>query len=203
MFKPTIAQIQKDVCAIYNVRLDHLLSDRQDRKIVEPRHVAMAVAAHSTLHSLPTIGRLFRRDHTTVVHAMRKIAVEKHEIAGELVRKYNQPKTKRQSGNRWPQERLEFVRELVEGGMTWREATNALNERFDLVFTAGGVHNALQRAGMHTPKTRTFYKGKPTKSRESASPEDANHVTLGGQRRCCNTDEALTETTLSSGASNG
>ena len=70
----TIEQIQKTVATYYNVRVSDLLSAKRDRKITLPRHVAMAIAKQLTNHSLPTIGDAFGgRDHTTVLHACKKI----------------------------------------------------------------------------------------------------------------------------------
>jgi chromosomal replication initiator protein len=70
----TIEQIQKTVAAYYNVRVSDLLSAKRDRKITLPRHIAMSIAKQLTSHSLPTIGDAFGgRDHTTVLHACKKI----------------------------------------------------------------------------------------------------------------------------------
>ena len=70
----TIEQIQKTVAAYYKVRVADLLSAKRDRKITLPRHVAMMIAKELTNHSLPSIGDAFGgRDHTTVLHACKKI----------------------------------------------------------------------------------------------------------------------------------
>ena len=70
----TIEQIQKTVAAYYNVRVSDLLSAKRDRKITLPRHIAMSIAKQLTSHSLPTIGDAFGgRDHTTVLHACKKV----------------------------------------------------------------------------------------------------------------------------------
>jgi chromosomal replication initiator protein len=70
----TIEQIQKTVATYYNVRVSDLLSAKRDRKITLPRHIAMSIAKQLTSHSLPTIGDAFGgRDHTTVLHACKKI----------------------------------------------------------------------------------------------------------------------------------
>ena len=70
----TIEQIQKTVAGYYNVRVSDLLSAKRDRKITLPRHVAMSISKELTSHSLPTIGDAFGgRDHTTVLHACKKI----------------------------------------------------------------------------------------------------------------------------------
>ena len=78
----TIEQIQKTVAAYYNVRVSDLLSAKRDRKITMPRHVAMSIAKELTSHSLPTIGDAFGgRDHTTVLHACKKIKALKASSA--------------------------------------------------------------------------------------------------------------------------
>jgi len=70
----TIEQIQKTVAAYYKIRVADLLSVKRDRKITLPRHVAMMIAKELTNHSLPSIGDAFGgRDHTTVLHACKKI----------------------------------------------------------------------------------------------------------------------------------
>jgi len=58
----------------YNVSRSDLLSSRRTANVVRPRQVAMYLAKTLTLRSLPEIGRRFGgRDHTTVLHAVRKI----------------------------------------------------------------------------------------------------------------------------------
>ena len=70
----TIEQIQKVVASYYKVRVSDLLSAKRDRKITMPRHIAMSISKELTSHSLPTIGDAFGgRDHTTVLHACKKI----------------------------------------------------------------------------------------------------------------------------------
>ena len=74
----TIEQIQKVVAEYYKIRVSDILSSKRDRKITLPRHVAMAMAKELTSHSLPSIGDAFGgRDHTTVLHACKKIAALK------------------------------------------------------------------------------------------------------------------------------
>ena len=71
----TIENIQKTVAEYYKVRVADLLSKRRSRSIARPRQIAMVVAKELTSHSLPEIGDAFGgRDHTTVLHACRKIA---------------------------------------------------------------------------------------------------------------------------------
>ncbi len=70
----TIENIQKTVADYYKVRLSDLLSPRRSRSIARPRQVAMALAKELTNHSLPEIGAAFGgRDHTTVLHACKRI----------------------------------------------------------------------------------------------------------------------------------
>jgi len=70
----TIENIQKAVCEYYKLRVTDLLSRRRHRTIVRPRQLAMALCKELTQHSLPEIGEAFGgRDHTTVLHACRKV----------------------------------------------------------------------------------------------------------------------------------
>jgi chromosomal replication initiator protein len=70
----TIENIQKTVADYFKVRVADLLSQRRSRSIARPRQVAMALAKELTSHSLPEIGDAFGgRDHTTVLHACKRI----------------------------------------------------------------------------------------------------------------------------------
>lgn len=70
----TIENIQKTVAEYYKVKVSEILSKRRSRSIARPRQMAMALAKELTNHSLPEIGEHFGgRDHTTVIHACRKI----------------------------------------------------------------------------------------------------------------------------------
>lgn len=70
----TIDNIQKTVAEYYKVKVADLLSKRRSRSIARPRQMAMALAKELTNHSLPEIGDHFGgRDHTTVLHACRKV----------------------------------------------------------------------------------------------------------------------------------
>ncbi|MGM0541384.1 MAG: chromosomal replication initiator protein DnaA [Pseudomonadota bacterium] len=70
----TLDNIQKTVADYYKLRVADLLSKRRTRNIARPRQMAMGVAKELTNHSLPEIGDAFGgRDHTTVLHAVRKI----------------------------------------------------------------------------------------------------------------------------------
>lgn len=71
----SIDNIQKTTAEYYNIKISDLLSKRRSRTIARPRQLAMAIAKELTNHSLPEIGDAFGgRDHTTVLHACRKIA---------------------------------------------------------------------------------------------------------------------------------
>jgi chromosomal replication initiator protein len=70
----TIENIQKTVADYFKVRMADLLSKRRSRSVARPRQVAMALAKELTSHSLPEIGDAFGgRDHTTVMHACKRI----------------------------------------------------------------------------------------------------------------------------------
>ena len=70
----TIDNIQKTVAEYFKIKVSDLHSKRRSRSIARPRQVAMALAKELTSHSLPEIGEAFGgRDHTTVLHACRKI----------------------------------------------------------------------------------------------------------------------------------
>ncbi|NVJ71327.1 MAG: chromosomal replication initiator protein DnaA [Alphaproteobacteria bacterium] len=72
--KLTIDEIQRAVADYFNLRLAEMLSERRARNIARPRQVAMYLSKQLTSRSLPEIGRRFGgRDHTTVMHAVRKI----------------------------------------------------------------------------------------------------------------------------------
>lgn len=76
----TIENIQKTVVEYYKIRHADLLSKKRTRSIVRPRQMAMSLCKELTNHSLPEIGDAFGgRDHTTVIHACRKIAELKEE----------------------------------------------------------------------------------------------------------------------------
>ncbi len=70
----TIEEIQKRVAAHFNIRMSDMHSARRARSVARPRQVAMYLAKQLTSRSLPEIGRKFGgRDHTTVMHAVRKV----------------------------------------------------------------------------------------------------------------------------------
>jgi len=70
----TIEEIQKRVAEHFNIKLSEMTSARRARAVARPRQVAMYLAKQLTSRSLPEIGRKFGgRDHTTVMHAVRKV----------------------------------------------------------------------------------------------------------------------------------
>jgi chromosomal replication initiator protein len=80
----TIDNIQRTVAEYYKIKIADLLSKRRNRSVARPRQIAMALSKELTNHSLPEIGDAFGgRDHTTVLHACRKITSlrdESHDI---------------------------------------------------------------------------------------------------------------------------
>ena len=82
-----IETIQNIVAAHFNLNLSEMLSARRSRSLARPRQIAMYLAKQHTTNSLPEIGRKFsNRDHTTVIHAVKKI--------DELLKKDNEIKKK-------------------------------------------------------------------------------------------------------------
>ena len=70
-----VENIQKTVAEYFKIRVADLLSAKRTRSVTRPRQIAMALAKELTNHSLPEIGEMFGgRDHTTVLHACRKVA---------------------------------------------------------------------------------------------------------------------------------
>ncbi|WP_241094959.1 chromosomal replication initiator protein DnaA [Marinicauda algicola] len=71
----SVDEIQKTVAAYFNLTVDDILSKRRTQSVVRPRHIAMYLAKTMTTRSLPDIGNRFGgRDHSTVIHAVNKIA---------------------------------------------------------------------------------------------------------------------------------
>jgi chromosomal replication initiator protein len=70
----TVEFIQKTVAEYYKIKLSDIMSKRRNRSIARPRQIGMALAKELTNHSLPELGEHFGgRDHTTVLHACRKV----------------------------------------------------------------------------------------------------------------------------------
>lgn len=85
----TIDNIQKTVGEYYKIKVADLLSKRRSRSVARPRQVAMALAKELTNKSLPEIGDAFGgRDHTTVLHACRKIT-ELREESNDIKEDYS------------------------------------------------------------------------------------------------------------------
>ena len=84
----SIDNIQRKVAEYYNIKISDILSKRRNRSIARPRQMAMYLAKEHTNHSLPEIGDAFGgRDHTTVLHACRKIA-ELREGSADVAEDY-------------------------------------------------------------------------------------------------------------------
>ncbi|MDA8092916.1 MAG: chromosomal replication initiator protein DnaA [Betaproteobacteria bacterium] len=79
----SIENIQKTVADYYKIKVAEMYSKKRSRNIARPRQMAMALAKELTQHSLPDIGDAFGgRDHTTVLHACRKISELKKDDPG-------------------------------------------------------------------------------------------------------------------------
>lgn len=93
---PFIIDVMRVVARRYRLSVLDLKSERRKAHVVRPRQLGMYVAYKVTMHSTPRIGRAFHRDHTTVLHAIRKIgsmvesdpaiAAEVEEIIAEIDR---------------------------------------------------------------------------------------------------------------------
>lgn len=75
----TIDNIKKTVATYYNIRIADLSSSKRTRMLARPRQIAMALCKDLTQHSFPEIGEAFAKDHTTVLHAVRKVEELKRE----------------------------------------------------------------------------------------------------------------------------
>lgn len=81
----TLDNIQRTVAEYYKIKTSDMVTKRRSRSVARPRQVAMALAKEMTNHSLPEIGEAFGgRDHTTVLHACRKIK-ELQATSSEMV----------------------------------------------------------------------------------------------------------------------
>ncbi len=84
----TLESIQKTVAEYFKIRVSDLLAKKRTRSVARPRQIAMALAKELTSHSLPEIGDAFGgRDHTTVLHACRKV-VELKETDNRIAEDY-------------------------------------------------------------------------------------------------------------------
>jgi chromosomal replication initiator protein len=78
----SVENIQKTVADFFNIKVADMYSKRRPANIARPRQIAMYLAKELTQKSLPEIGELFGgRDHTTVLHAVRKIALDRTKNA--------------------------------------------------------------------------------------------------------------------------
>jgi len=75
----TLENIKRTVAGYYNIRLTDLSSVRRTRTLARPRQMAMSLAKELTQHSYPEIGAAFGKDHTTVLHACRKMVELKRD----------------------------------------------------------------------------------------------------------------------------
>ncbi|MDP8222919.1 MAG: chromosomal replication initiator protein DnaA [Candidatus Lernaella stagnicola] len=72
-----VEQVQKTVCEYFNIKQSEMLGARRHKAVAQPRQVAMYLSRKLTNHSFPDIGRKFGgRDHTTVMHAVRKMETQ-------------------------------------------------------------------------------------------------------------------------------
>lgn len=73
--KISVMTVQRVICKSYHITREQMCSDRRSEHLVWPRHVAMYVSEQMTASTFNLLGRLFGgRDHTTVLHAVKKIA---------------------------------------------------------------------------------------------------------------------------------
>ncbi len=96
--RPTVDKIQRATAKQFDISMEDMLSKRRARAIARPRQVAMYLAKTLTTRSLPDIGRRFGgRDHTTVIHAVKRIEQLRTEDSGlntnieELLETFNKP----------------------------------------------------------------------------------------------------------------
>ena len=86
--KVSIDDIQRKVAEHYNIRLADMIGPKRSRNVARPRQIAMYLSKQLTSRSLPDIGRRFGgRDHTTIMHGVRKIeelSVEDHGLAEDI-----------------------------------------------------------------------------------------------------------------------
>jgi chromosomal replication initiator protein len=77
----SVENIQKTVADYYKIKIADMYSKKRPASIARPRQIAMYLAKELTQKSLPEIGELFGgRDHTTVLHAVRKIGAERQQV---------------------------------------------------------------------------------------------------------------------------
>lgn len=72
--KPTVRDVERAVCFRFNLTRADMMGPNRERRYARPRQIAMYLARQMAGASLPKIGKHFDRDHTTVLHAERRIA---------------------------------------------------------------------------------------------------------------------------------
>ncbi|WP_144011699.1 chromosomal replication initiator protein DnaA [Vandammella animalimorsus] len=75
----SVENIQKTVADFYKIKVTDMLSKKRPASIAKPRQIAMYLAKELTQKSLPEIGEMFGRDHTTVLHAVNKVRLERQQ----------------------------------------------------------------------------------------------------------------------------
>ncbi len=77
----SVENIQKTVADYYKIKIGDMYSKKRPASIARPRQIAMYLAKELTQKSLPEIGEMFGgRDHTTVLHAVRKMTAERLQM---------------------------------------------------------------------------------------------------------------------------
>lgn len=82
-YRDRVVEIQRITAHYFGIAQIHITGKRRDEKMVEPRHIAMYLAHKYTPLTLPVLGHLFLKDHSTVMHAVEKISV-RMEVDAEL-----------------------------------------------------------------------------------------------------------------------
>lgn len=86
---PTPELIIKHVCTFYNISSDKLSSSNRSKETVQPRQIAMYLVRELTKYSLPEIGKVFSRDHSTVLHSVNKIEDYLKDSSSEMYKIIN------------------------------------------------------------------------------------------------------------------
>jgi hypothetical protein len=167
----TVDLIINVVCRQYQVRKMDMLSERRTKDLVVPRHIAMYLASRLTKNSLPEIGRrIGGRDHSTVLHAQRKISAIVLEnrmfalqleslaqgiLSGDIDNDAEPAFVGRleiyDRARSWTDEELDVVRTMAADGYYPARISRKLRR------TAEAVRNAARRHGIAWPKTSTQF----------------------------------------------
>lgn len=159
---PSIASIIDTVCDTWGVARMDLLSQRRQPSIVLPRQIAQAVACRLTPYSLPQIAKNFGgRDHTTILHAKRKIEQmraadpELDSIISNLEARlggYN-PQIKMYGPRQvWTHEMDDRLRRLILTPKTWKSITETMNQEFGIVLAETACFGRMYTLGLRRPK---------------------------------------------------